>query len=398
MRVLFTCIPSDGHYQALVPLARAAAGAGHTAAFACAASLRPTFAALGLESLPAGLGRDGGGDPEFDALKRKAQRTAPGADTDRLAIVDVVYGVRARRMLPDLVDVCERWRPDLIVHEAYEAAGAAVADDRRIPHANVEVMPLYDERPFAGAIQQKLDDVRAELGLAPQPHMLRRHMNVCFAPPSLLDREVSGPHPPRAFRPDDPAPAEGERLPPQVEQLAPDRTAYVSFGTVATRFRPDAIDLLHEIVAGLHLASMDVVVTVGRDVDPAALGPQPPNVHVARYIPQSLLLPRVRFTVSHAGFNTVLAAIGAGLPQVLVPLLADNVFNARRCGAIGAAEVLPPDRVTKEAVARAARAVSDDSRYPTKARELKDEMARLPGPEAAIALFEQLAHGAQGVA
>ena len=39
MRILFTFVGGSGHYEPLVPIARAALAAGHTVAFACRPSM-----------------------------------------------------------------------------------------------------------------------------------------------------------------------------------------------------------------------------------------------------------------------------------------------------------------------------------------------------------------------
>ncbi|MEO8572101.1 MAG: nucleotide disphospho-sugar-binding domain-containing protein [Chloroflexota bacterium] len=54
--------------------------------------------------------------------------------------------------------------------------------------------------------------------------------------------------------------------------------------------------------------------TVGTKGDPALLGPQPDNVHVERYIPQSQLLPHCDLLVAHAGSGALLGALNAGVP------------------------------------------------------------------------------------
>ena len=86
--------------------------------------------------------------------------------------------------------------------------------------------------------------------------------------------------------------------------------------------------VLQTIIAGLRDLPMNLIVTLGRDKDPADFGPQPANVHIERYIPQSLLLPHCDLMVMHGGSNSLLAALDVGLPMVVVPLIADQFFNA----------------------------------------------------------------------
>ena len=54
MRVLFSCVPSEGHFSPLLPLARALAGRGHEVAFAVSERWRPRATEEGFESFAAG--------------------------------------------------------------------------------------------------------------------------------------------------------------------------------------------------------------------------------------------------------------------------------------------------------------------------------------------------------
>jgi MGT family glycosyltransferase len=148
--------------------------------------------------------------------------------------------------------------------------------------------------------------------------------------------------------------------------------------------------LLGTIIAGLREEPINLIVTVGRDCDPAALGPQPATVHVERYIPQTLLFPHCDLALSHGGHNTVLAAVAAGLPQVLIPIVADQPDNARRSAQLGLGRVIGLTDVTPEAVREAVWAVLGDPQYRTHARRLRAEMEALPGMEHGVRLIEHL--------
>jgi MGT family glycosyltransferase len=133
-----------------------------------------------------------------------------------------------------------------------------------------------------------------------------------------------------------------------------------------------------------------VVVTVGRELDPASLGPQPPHVHLRPYIPQHHLLPHVDLVVAHAGSGSLLGALGHGLPLVLLPLGADQPLNAGRAEQLGVALVLDAVAAAPEAIRAAAAAVLADPAYHRRAQRIRDEIAALPGPEHAVALLESL--------
>ncbi len=111
MRMLFTTLQMSGHFQPLVPIARAAVAAGHDVAFACAASFAPTVERVGFRAFPAG----------FDNLGRPVHElfpgflAVPGDVVVEWAMPNIFVGVYAVTMVPDLLTLAREWRPDLIV-------------------------------------------------------------------------------------------------------------------------------------------------------------------------------------------------------------------------------------------------------------------------------------------
>ena len=164
-------------------------------------------------------------------------------------------------------------------------------------------------------------------------------------------------------------------------------TVYATLGTVFNRHR----GVLEAVLEGLREEPLNLLVTVGRNQDPAAFGPQPGHVRVERYVPQSLVFPACDLVVTHGGYNTVMAALTYGLPLVLVPLSADQPFQARRCAELGVGRVVAPDGLTAEALRQAVRGVRAAPAYRTAAQRLREEIAALPDEAHAVALLEGLA-------
>jgi MGT family glycosyltransferase len=150
-------------------------------------------------------------------------------------------------------------------------------------------------------------------------------------------------------------------------------------------------DLLARVLTALRELPINLVVTVGHQIDPAEFGRQPANVHIERYIPQSSVLPHCDLVVSHGGSGSVIGALAHGLPSVLIPIGADQPWNAERCANLGVAQVLDAVEATPEAVRAAVVMVLDDPVYRRNAERLRDEIAALPGPGHAVGLLEQLA-------
>ena len=179
-------------------------------------------------------------------------------------------------------------------------------------------------------------------------------------------------------------------LPPWVADLRDRPTVYATLGTIASQ-RPEGRATFATILAALRDEPYNLVVTVGRDNDPADFGPQPPHIHIERYIPQGALLPHCALIVQQGGFGTTTGALAAGLPMVLIPLNTDQLHDAACCAALGVGRVIGPEERTPEAVRAAVRAVFAEPTYRATAEQLRDEMATMPGPEYGVALLERLA-------
>jgi len=150
---------------------------------------------------------------------------------------------------------------------------------------------------------------------------------------------------------------------------------YVTLGTVFSNN-----DVLSTVIGALRELPVRVVVTVGPRGEPDALGTQPINVHVARYIPQTQLLEHCSLVVSHAGSGTFLAALGAGLPQLCLPQAADQFFNAAACAQAGAGIALTPDAFSTEAVSDAVGTLLTEAAYRDAASRVSREIAAMPSP------------------
>ncbi|HEY5413156.1 MAG TPA: glycosyltransferase [Caulobacteraceae bacterium] len=91
---------------------------------------------------------------------------------------------------------------------------------------------------------------------------------------------------------------------------------------------------------------MRAVLLVGRE-DEARLGRlASKDVLVAGYAPHSLVFPRTAAVIHHGGIGTVGQALRAGRPQLVCPLLGDQMDNAERLVRLGVARRLDHKRFT----------------------------------------------------
>jgi UDP:flavonoid glycosyltransferase YjiC (YdhE family) len=266
--------------------------------------------------------------------------------------------------MPGLIANVRRWQPDVIVRETAEFASLVVAEAFELPCVHAAIYLAAGDAPDWG----ELDVALWKLGRR-RDDCVWRQPYLTLAPRSL----DPAPHA-RRFR----APAGPPRPLPGWWGGSDAPLVYVSFGSIAPGIgffpRPyrDAVDAL----AGLDAR---VLVTVGNDADPAALGALPDHVRVERWVPQSVVMAHASAMVGHGGSGSTLAALAAGVPLALVPLFADQPYNARRVEQLGAGVVLNQDLGGLEAAVRGLLA------GPRGARAIAAEIAALPPVDAAVA-------------
>ncbi|HVL99775.1 MAG TPA: glycosyltransferase [Egibacteraceae bacterium] len=384
LRVMCTCLPGWGHFLPMLSLARAVAEAGHVVAFATAEDFCPRIEQTGFAAFPAGLSL-----PEqlAQAARRFPEQHALPHGKERFCefVPRMLAGVAAPERAGDLMNVFARWRPDILVHDETDFGGPVAAAVCGVPYADHSVgflRPLRMAR-LARAILHPLWD-RWDVDLGEHGGLFRYlYLDVC--PPSLQSAEIGEIAVAHPMRNTDVDPG-GDTLPSWVSKLRPAPTVYVSLGTIFDRGQ----EVFAAVLEGLRDEYLNVIVTVGNQNDPAALGPQPDNVHIERFIPQALLLPFCDVVVNQGG-TAILPILAHALPLLVLPQRANQFHNAEACVAAGVARRLLPHEVTAEAVRTAVLALLRQPTYRRRSREVAEEIARMPHPAEAVRLLERLA-------
>jgi UDP:flavonoid glycosyltransferase YjiC (YdhE family) len=382
MRILFTFAGGSGHFEPLVPIARAAEAAGHIVAFAGQHAMVPAIEAAGftafaiagatLSSVPERL-------PLLKLDLEREERDLREGFATRLA--------RAR--VAAVLGLCAAWRPDLLVCDEVDFGAAIAAERLGLPYATVLVIAA-GSFVRSQVVGEPLNRLRAEHGLPPDPDlaMLSRYLVLSPFPPSYRDPAFPLPATAHSLRPLALGAAPNDSVPPEMLHLNGAPTVYFTLGTV---FNVESGDLFERVLAGLRDLPINVIATVGREIDPAEFGQQPARIQIAQYIPQSAVLPHCAAVVSHGGSGSVIGALAHGLPSVLIPMGADQPLNAARCADLGVARVLDAVEATPETVREAVSTILADPSYRQAAERIRDEIAALPEPAHAVALLERLA-------
>ena len=294
----------------------------------------------------------------------------------------------ARERSVAIFDRASTWKPDLIVCDEMDFGAMIAAERLDVPYASVLVI-ASGQLTRTEWLAEPLNRLRSENGLPPDPEltMLHRHLVLYPFAPSLRDPQRPLPQTGYSFRP---APSPLGEAPSWLQPPPPGQTVYVSLGT---QFNLTSGDLFERILNGLRDLPVTVVATVGANINPQELGPQPANIRIECFVDQAFLLPHCDLVISHAGSGSVGATLAHGLPLLLFPLASDQIFNGRRCEELGVAQVLDPAQATSMMVQDSVRFLLSEAAQPRqRARQIQQEYADLPAQQTAVALLEQLAY------
>ncbi len=385
MRIAFGTNPAYGHVLPLLPLALAARDAGHEIAVIGGASIGPVLAAHGIRHIEAG---------PADLPTVFAEIAAGDLAGPRLSIRVWSEGfaeVVARPLAHALLDLASGWRPDLVVHEDSEQGTWIGAERLGIPHIALQATAWRG--PMRRMSAEPAARIRAELGLPAQPALdsWNRYGFLTTRPPALRDPADPMPDGTLELRPvamDD----DGSTAAPWLGRPpAGDRRIAVTLGTVAPERR---VPLITTVLDALGPLEAEIVVALGPGLDPNRFLPRPDHVRLVSFVPMSRLLPSSDLVVCHAGSGTVLAALAAGRPMVLLPMAADQPANAAACAAAGAAVVLEPDRWAPGIIRSTVEAALVDPELARAAAAVRAEIEAMPEPAALLPALERLATGA----
>ncbi len=380
--MLFTCRPLAGHYEPMLPLAREARARGHSVAFATGEPYTSRAREAGFDAFRAGPDEGFRAEwalrfPGFDQLVGDAQR--------HFFLTEIFANLELVPRADDLDSIVDTWRPQLLVHEVAELAAPLVGTSFGIPYADVSYGALIGSSLLRATGEAAAPHWRSR-GLDPHPVAgLFRHLYVDTCPPSLQNPELASL---AAVQPLRPAAAEAPDTdaPAWLDQLTSAATVYMTMGTVWNQ----DLDIFRSVIEAVRDQDIALILTIGRQNDPASLGPQPDNVRVHQYIPQGLLLSRCDAIVTHGGAGTTLGALAFGVPLLMLPQGADQYANAERVVAAGAGRQLLRDELSVVTVRKALLTLLRDSKYRRSAQRIQAEIQAMPSAREAVTRIEAL--------
>jgi UDP:flavonoid glycosyltransferase YjiC (YdhE family) len=394
MRVLFSTTAGTGHFAPMIPFAKACVTAGHAVAVAAPgrfaeAVTGAAFTHLPFDEPPRGL--------VGEVFGRISQPTFE--EMNRVMVVEVYGRLDAQAALPALIKIMTDWRPDVVVRETCEFGSLVAAERAGIAQLQVAIMTGRIGSAFVGLLETSLTQLSTMAGLPPERGAeLLLHGDSLTSVPAALDsgdltlgeseaeEAVSDRGRIWRFRTDARAEA---RLPAAWGNPA-EPLVYVSYGSVTAR-QPEFAPLYDATLRALADMPVRVLMTTGQGLDPADLEPIPPNSHIEQWWPQEAVMGKAAAVVGHGGFGTTMAALSAGIPQVVLPLFSfDQPVNARRVAEVNAGIQLPGGLGAVADLPAALRKILDDPAFTEGARAMAAEIAALPDVSECPPILEEL--------
>jgi UDP:flavonoid glycosyltransferase YjiC (YdhE family) len=386
VRVLVSTTGGVGHIFPVIPLALELQRQGHDVIWATASGSCSVVERVGIATSPAGL-------MPAERAQRFFQNSpnafaVPPRERRPVAFAGLFATTAGPVMMEALLPLFEEFKPDLVVHETSEHASSPIATSKDIPSVTVAFSGELPGPVLAAGVVAAAPlwsrfglDVPPDLGLYTHAYL---HP---FAPPL-------GQRPPGSTIHDmQPCGVAGQShdLPDWLESMGTERPlVYATYGTENGPQGP-----WKAIISALASVDVDAVVTVGRSVDLDPLRAMvaeltPGRIRIESYIPQAPLMERAALVISHAGAGTMLAAGVAGVPQIAMPVGADQFENTDAFVGAGVAVAIEDDEIDPTTIVDRLKLLLEDGAYKECSGVLSRAFAEMPSPESIANLLAEL--------
>ncbi|WP_433872564.1 nucleotide disphospho-sugar-binding domain-containing protein [Saccharopolyspora sp. CA-218241] len=305
MRVLISSTDGISKLFPLVPLAWAFRAAGHEVLVTFAEQLDQART-TGLQVVDVAPGFDGMAilgkaiedEPELAAIWADPLGDDPGA-------LSVANALLNRPFLDRTLDLAERWRPDLVVYEQTATYGLITAAHLGVP-AVQRNLGLIRTGELHQATCSRMPDVHARIRTAELPSPARIFE---YVPPSMLPF----PTPEGDFLRE--LPFTGGTALEDPSPAPPDR-ARIAITMGSTKPGTDGLGPMAATIEAASQVDAEFILALGAAAD-GPLPALPANVRVIGWTPLDVLLRGCTAIIHHGGSMTAMAAIDAGIPQLL---------------------------------------------------------------------------------
>jgi MGT family glycosyltransferase len=378
----FMSLPESGHLNPLLPIARELVERGHRVTFPADDSMAERIGPTGAETI---------------SYEPRPTETMVIDGMDAAARATLALLQQLEHVLPQIETGYADDRPDLIVNDWLAWAGPMLAAKWHLPriqswsaHAASEgydfgtfIVGMFAASPVKAEFDTLLDTILNRHSIPPlQLHDFYKpaEFNLVYQPKSFHVHNET-------FDDDRYAFVGPTRLPAAQHWTPPRRPlVLVSLGTIISR-----PDFFHTCIQAFTDEPYHVVMSVGRGINPADLGPLPANIEAHQHVPQPAVLAHADAFVTHTGMNSTMEALAAAVPMVAIPHTPEEQTTAERVAALGLGTTLAPTDATAEILREAVRGLLDEPTTRQRLRAMQNDLRAAGGaPHAADAIEARL--------
>lgn len=386
-KIVFFCIPAHGHTNPTLGVVRELVRRGHQVKYYSYEPFRAVIEAAGADFVPCDAY-----DAQLGLTARDGERIGKDLAFSTHVLVETTLA------LNDMVcrDMAA-WQPDCIVADSMAAWGKAVALKLGIPFVSSTTTFAFNQES-AKIMKQSFRELLAFFAAMPKINKdVRRLQATGYPVKSVLDLiqndqnthtivYTSPEFQPCAESFSDKYAFVGPSVRPAREQVTKthEKLVYVSMGTVVN----DRLALYRNCIAALAGEDVQVILSVGDQVDIAQLGPLPENVSVYPKVDQIAVLEKADAFLSHCGMNSASEGLYFGVPLLCYPQTKEQGGVAARVTALGAGLML--EEPSQSAIKAAVKRLLSDTKIKANAEEIARSFHRCTGPIAAADKIEQV--------
>jgi len=390
MRVLFVPMAWHSHYYPMVPTGWALEAAGHEVRVAAQPALVEQVKTSGLTPVPVGRDYDFiGAGAELQRQARERLRAGGGAlnlDSARSLPPELKRRLDDMRFQPhrqlldatvdDLVALVRGWQPDLIVADPFVYAAplaAQLCGVRLVRHMwgpdfswHLGFFPGLGS-PGAGSGRESwpalLLEAYERFGVEVRDDFATHTIDPC---PTRLQSGLIPNRVPLRF-----VPYNGPGVAPVPVPASKGRPRVcVTWGVGTNHVLGSGGFPLPAILAALSTLDVEVLLGIKGSVGDS-LGELPDGVRVTRDVPLHLLLADCSAVIHQGGAGSLLNSIAAGLPQLVIAQILDQVYNGDRLASTGAGITLRAADADTDAIKSAMSTLLSGDEYPAAAAALR---------------------------
>jgi UDP:flavonoid glycosyltransferase YjiC (YdhE family) len=383
MRVLTVTPPGSSHLAAMVPLCWALRAAGHEVLVAALPDSVSAARGAGLNVVEIGTEQptdEGPGEDMFPAEAAGQRDTDLGRFIWHLLATDMAQ--HATDNVEEWLRVARAWGPDLLLVDPMALAGRILQGVLGVP----AVAHRWGVDPTAGPFEEKVQELLAPLcGRLGLPGLPAPTLVIDPCPPSLQAEDAPTGQLIRYV------PHNGTASLPEwaLTRPAGRRICVCMGGTVMALAGPRSFLRTVDALAGLD--DVDAVAAL-TPADRHTVGELPAGIRVVESLPLNLFLGTCDLLIHHGGSGTGLTGTSFGLPQLVLPQLADEFDYGRRLAEAGAGISIPDaaGQSDVDGIRAAITKLLADPGYAEAAQRLRAEIDAAPAPDTAVGVLEDL--------